>query len=147
MGYLLTTKFFKKYANYCGDKSHAFVNSMIKVLENIIIMFCSNLSSNLIVYACFFYHKYVIIFEGQCRCFSSYIGVDCSQTKSTPPTNATLPESGLCRTSKRACVKTNIFGYFQSEIVYVKLEEFEVMQTNGVILTEWWSFDILIHFL
>lgn len=63
MGYLLTTKFFKKHANYCGDKSHAFVNSMIKVLENIIIMFCSNLSSNLIVYACFFYHKYVIFLK------------------------------------------------------------------------------------
>lgn len=64
--------------------------------------------------------------EGQCKCFSSYIGADCSLTHSTPPTNATLPESGLCRTSKRACAKTNIYGFFQSDVVYVKLEEFEI---------------------
>lgn len=64
--------------------------------------------------------------EGQCKCFSSYIGADCSLTKSTPPKNATLPESGLCKTSKRACAKSNIYGFFQSDVVYVKLEEFEI---------------------
>lgn len=64
--------------------------------------------------------------EGQCKCFSSYIGADCSLTKSTPPKNATLPESGLCKTSKRACAKTNIYGFFHSDVVYVKLEEFEI---------------------
>lgn len=64
--------------------------------------------------------------EGRCRCFSSHIGVDCSHTKSTPPTNTTLSENGLCKTSKRSCAKTDIFGYFQSDIVYVKMEEFEI---------------------
>lgn len=63
---------------------------------------------------------------GQCTCRAPYIGVDCSLDASTPPTNVTLPENGLCKTSKRACKKTNIFGYFQSEVVYAKLEEFEV---------------------
>lgn len=64
--------------------------------------------------------------EGQCKCYSSYFGADCSHTKFTPPKNATLPDNGLCKTSKRACRKINIFGYFESEIVYVKLEEFEI---------------------
>lgn len=36
-------------------------------------------------------------------------------------------KNGSCKTSKRACAKTNIFGYFQSDVVYVKLEEFEVI--------------------
>lgn len=64
--------------------------------------------------------------KGQCKCRAPYIGVDCSLTASTPPTSVTLPENGLCKTSKRACKKTNIFGFFHSEVVYAKLEEFEI---------------------
>uniref|UniRef100_K1RJ24 Uncharacterized protein n=1 Tax=Magallana gigas TaxID=29159 RepID=K1RJ24_MAGGI len=47
--------------------------------------------------------------KGQCKYRAPYIGVDCSLTASTPPTSVTLPENGLCKTSKRACKKTNIF--------------------------------------
>lgn len=65
-------------------------------------------------------------FSGVCKCSSSYIGMDCSHAKSIPPINLTLPESGLCKTSQRACAKTNIFGHFQSETVMAKLEEFQV---------------------
>lgn len=54
--------------------------------------------------------------------------MDCSHAKSIPPINLTLPESGLCKTSQRACAKTNIFGHFQSETVMAKLEEFYVMK-------------------
>lgn len=46
--------------------------------------------------------------------------------KSTPPSNLTLPEQGVCKTSKRACVKTNIIGYFVTQTVFAKLDEFEI---------------------
>lgn len=67
-----------------------------------------------------------IFFKGVCQCRSLYVGEDCSHAISTPPVNLTLPGNGLCETSKRACAKTNIFGHFWSETVYVKLERFEV---------------------
>lgn len=73
----------------------------------------------------FVYYK-TIFFKGVCQCRSLYVGEDCSHAISTPPANLTLPGNGLCETSKRACAKTNIFGHFWSETVYVKLERFEV---------------------
>lgn len=67
-------------------------------------------------------------FSGVCKCSSSYIGMDCSHAKSIPPMNFSLPENGVCKTSQRACTKTNIFGHFHSENVMAKLEEFHVMK-------------------
>lgn len=61
-----------------------------------------------------------------CNCNISYIGLDCSHAKATPPANLTLPENGLCKTSKRACAKTNIFGHFRAETVHAKIRDFEV---------------------
>lgn len=44
--------------------------------------------------------------------------------------NVILLENGLCKFSKCVCVKINIFGFFEFEIVYVKLEEFEVIKVD-----------------
>lgn len=63
-----------------------------------------------------------------CNCDDGYVGTDCSHEKSTPPSNLTLPEQGVCKTSKRACVKTNIIGYFVTQTVFAKLDEFEVIK-------------------
>lgn len=63
-----------------------------------------------------------------CDCDDGYVGTDCSHGKSTPPSNLTLPEQGVCKTSKRACVKTNIIGYFVTQTVFAKLDEFEVIK-------------------
>lgn len=52
--------------------------------------------------------------------------MDCSHEKAIPPFKLTLPENGLCKTSQRACAKTNVFGHFHSETVMAKLEEFHV---------------------
>lgn len=70
--------------------------------------------------------------EGICICNGSYVGTDCSHDKSTPPFNLTLPDQGLCKTSKRACAKTNIFGYFVSQTVFAKLDEFKVTDSGEV---------------
>lgn len=67
-----------------------------------------------------------LIDRGSCKCSSSYVGIDCSHPKSTPPSNLSLPDSGLCKNTKRPCEETNIFGYFQSDTLYVKFKEFEV---------------------
>lgn len=68
------------------------------------------------------------VLKGTCTCNSSYVGVDCSHAKTIPPSNLTLPDGGLCKNTKRPCKETNIFGYFQSETVFVKFERFEVRQ-------------------
>lgn len=84
----------------------------------------------------FFYYKnhchLEIYFKGACQCRRLYIGEDCSHAISTPPTNLTLPGNGSCKTSKRACTKTNIFGTFWSETVYAKLEMFEVTKVYNI---------------
>lgn len=66
------------------------------------------------------------VLKGTCMCSSSYVGIDCSHAKTTPPSNLSLPDGGLCKNTKRPCEETNIFGYFQSETVFVKFERFEV---------------------
>ncbi|XP_062573358.1 uncharacterized protein LOC134235241, partial [Saccostrea cucullata] len=67
---------------------------------------------------------------GVCICSASFVGFDCSHTKSTPPTNTSLPENGLCTTSKRACAKTNIYGYFLEENIHVKFNFFEITDSG-----------------
>lgn len=69
---------------------------------------------------------YLTFFEGVCKCSEKYVGTDCSHEKSSPPSNLTLPEKGLCKTSKRPCAKTNIFGYFVTQTVFAILDEFQV---------------------
>lgn len=65
-----------------------------------------------------------------CKCNGSYAGIDCSHDRSTPPSNLTLPEQGLCKTSKRACAKTNVYGVFISQTVFAKLEEFKITDSG-----------------
>lgn len=79
-------------------------------------------------------NTYSDYFSGVCKCSSSYIGMDCSHAKSIPPMNFSLPENGVCKTSQRACTKTNIFGHFHSENVMAKLEEFHVMKFLRIFL-------------
>lgn len=79
-------------------------------------------------------NTYSDYFSGVCKCSRSYIGMDCSHAKSIPPINFSLPENGVCKTSQRACTKTNIFGHFHSENVMAKLEEFRVMKFLRIFL-------------
>ncbi|XP_061187077.1 von Willebrand factor D and EGF domain-containing protein-like [Saccostrea echinata] len=71
--------------------------------------------------------------KGVCTCDDMFVGDDCSHKKTSPPVNTTLPENGLCKTSKRPCAKTNIFGHFMSETVYVKFKYFLITDIGRLI--------------
>lgn len=60
-----------------------------------------------------------------CSCDGGYVGEDCSQQLSQPPTNFTIPLNGACDTSTRLCQKTNIAGIFYSETIYAKCSYFK----------------------
>ncbi|XP_062607121.1 von Willebrand factor D and EGF domain-containing protein-like [Saccostrea cucullata] len=72
--------------------------------------------------------------EGVCTCDDLFVDVDCSHEKASPPVNTTLPENGLCKTSERPCAKTNIYGHFLSETVYVKLKYFLITNIDEVVM-------------
>ncbi|XP_052706260.1 uncharacterized protein LOC128181777 [Crassostrea angulata] len=60
-----------------------------------------------------------------CSCNTNYMGEDCSKELSQPPTNFTIPQTGACDTSARACQKTNLYGVFHSETIYAKCSYFK----------------------
>lgn len=60
-----------------------------------------------------------------CTCNTNYMGEDCSKELSQPPTNFTIPQTGACDTSARACQKTNLYGVFDSETIYAKCTYFK----------------------
>uniref|UniRef100_K1PVZ8 Uncharacterized protein n=1 Tax=Magallana gigas TaxID=29159 RepID=K1PVZ8_MAGGI len=49
----------------------------------------------------------------------------CANELSQPPTNFTIPQTGACDTSARACQKTNLYGVFDSETIYAKCTYFK----------------------
>ncbi|VDI56849.1 Hypothetical predicted protein, partial [Mytilus galloprovincialis] len=60
-----------------------------------------------------------------CECSNGYIGDDCSTDVSTPPVNISLPAEGLCTTTTRASMKTNIYGDFLSTEIWYKIRYFK----------------------
>ncbi|XP_061183306.1 von Willebrand factor D and EGF domain-containing protein-like [Saccostrea echinata] len=66
-----------------------------------------------------------------CLCNEGYIGDDCSSQLSVPPSDLSVPEHGLCDTSKRACKKTNVVGTFNSEQIIANLIYFQSTR-NGM---------------
>ncbi|XP_062580091.1 uncharacterized protein LOC134242087, partial [Saccostrea cucullata] len=66
-----------------------------------------------------------------CLCNDGYIGDDCSSQLSVPPSDLSVPEHGLCDTSKRACRKTNVVGTFNSENIIAHLTYFQ-STSNGM---------------
>lgn len=70
---------------------------------------------------------YCIKTVGGCECSNGYIGDDCSTDVSTPPVNISLPAEGLCTTTTRASMKTNIYGDFLSTEIWYKIRYFKVL--------------------
>ncbi|XP_061196666.1 von Willebrand factor D and EGF domain-containing protein-like [Saccostrea echinata] len=75
--------------------------------------------------------------DAACFCRNGFIGSDCSVRLSVPPTDFSLPSSGICDTRKRSCQKTNIVGKFYSEnvvakMLYFEIEEMEVSESFSV---------------
>lgn len=70
--------------------------------------------------------KYRHIITGTCYCFDGFVGPDCSQEVTVPPSNISVPQEGLCGTRSRACRRTNIYGIFPTSDVWCKRNHFQV---------------------
>ncbi|XP_076111545.1 von Willebrand factor D and EGF domain-containing protein-like [Mytilus galloprovincialis] len=68
--------------------------------------------------------------NGSCICNELFGGEDCAKPKSTPPSNVSLPDSGLCDVRKRACKKTYVYGYFIPPDIYCKTKHFEFFENT-----------------
>ncbi|XP_076109578.1 uncharacterized protein LOC143078608 [Mytilus galloprovincialis] len=68
--------------------------------------------------------------NGECVCNTMFGGEDCSTSRTTPPTNISVPELGLCQSRKRSCKKTNIMGYFMPPDVWCNIQHFEILENN-----------------
>lgn len=71
--------------------------------------------------------SFFLQFSGSCICNELFGGEDCATPRSTPPSNVSLPDSGLCDVRKRACKKTYVYGYFIPPDIYCKTKHFEVI--------------------
>ncbi|XP_056009128.1 von Willebrand factor D and EGF domain-containing protein-like isoform X2 [Ostrea edulis] len=69
--------------------------------------------------------------EAMCSCNDGFIGSDCSVRESMPPTEFSLPSSGVCDTRQRLCQHTNIAGKFYSENVLANFSYFKVGETES----------------
>ncbi|VDI01231.1 Hypothetical predicted protein [Mytilus galloprovincialis] len=68
--------------------------------------------------------------NGSCICNELFGGEDCATPRSTPPSNVSLPDSGLCDVRKRACKKTYVYGYFIPPDIYCKTKHFEFFENT-----------------
>ncbi|XP_063420935.1 uncharacterized protein LOC134706153 [Mytilus trossulus] len=73
---------------------------------------------------------------GVCMCNGKYIGDDCSQSNSIPPSNTSLPFDGLCTLGTRDCRSTNLYGNFLSKIVLYKLKYFQIVADSIEYISE-----------
>ncbi|XP_052090373.1 von Willebrand factor D and EGF domain-containing protein-like isoform X3 [Mytilus californianus] len=73
---------------------------------------------------------------GVCMCSGKYIGDDCSQSISIPPSNTSLPFDGLCTLGTRDCRSTNMYGNFLSRIVWYKLKYFQIITDSIKYISE-----------
>ncbi|CAC5371719.1 unnamed protein product [Mytilus coruscus] len=73
---------------------------------------------------------------GVCLCNKQYIGDECSQSITIPPSNISLPFDGLCTLGTRDCKSTNIFGDFLSRTVWYKIKYFQIMTESIKYISE-----------
>ncbi|XP_052090376.1 von Willebrand factor D and EGF domain-containing protein-like [Mytilus californianus] len=62
---------------------------------------------------------------GVCQCNGKYIGDDCSQSNTIPPSNISLPSYGLCILGTGECRNPKIFGNFLSRTVWYNIKYFQ----------------------
>ncbi|XP_052063239.1 uncharacterized protein LOC127702954 isoform X1 [Mytilus californianus] len=68
--------------------------------------------------------------NGICVCNSMFGGEDCSKSRTTAPTNISVPELGLCQSRTRSCKKTNVMGHFMPPDVWCNIQHFEILENN-----------------
>ncbi|CAG2238562.1 unnamed protein product [Mytilus edulis] len=68
--------------------------------------------------------------NGACVCNTMFGGEDCSRSRTTAPTNISVPELGLCQSRARSCRKTNIMGHFMPPDVWCNIQHFEILENN-----------------
>ncbi|XP_071172639.1 von Willebrand factor D and EGF domain-containing protein-like [Mytilus edulis] len=73
---------------------------------------------------------------GVCLCNGKYVGDDCSQSISIPPSNTSIPFDGLCTLGTRNCRSTNVYGNFISKIVWYKLKYFQIVTDSVTYISE-----------
>ncbi|XP_011438509.3 von Willebrand factor D and EGF domain-containing protein isoform X1 [Magallana gigas] len=74
--------------------------------------------------------------NGNCDCFSGFIGSDCSIQLSSPLEGFRLPFDGLCDSSAPgSCQTFFVIGFFHSDVIFVKLSIFVIFTNNSVINT------------
>ncbi|XP_063435756.1 von Willebrand factor D and EGF domain-containing protein-like [Mytilus trossulus] len=67
--------------------------------------------------------------SGVCICSDGYMGIDCSRQTSAPPSGVSIQYNGVCSSKTRSCVKTNVYGDFQSTIIWYKRRSFQILQS------------------
>ncbi|CAC5390460.1 Low-density lipoprotein receptor-related protein 6 [Mytilus coruscus] len=72
---------------------------------------------------------------GTCYCFDGFVGPDCSQEVTVPPSNISVPQEGLCGTRSRACRRTNIYGIFPTSDVWCKRNHFQILEGETVYIS------------
>ena len=55
------------------------------------------------------------------------MGDSCAEQTSSPPSDTSLPNDGLCSISTKSCITTNVYGNFQSTTVWYKKRSFQVI--------------------
>lgn len=78
--------------------------------------------------------------SGVCICSDGFMGIDCSRQTSVPPSGVSIQYNGICSSKTRSCVKTNIYGDFQSTIIWYKRRSFQILQRSILYTSE---FEIL----
>ncbi|XP_071168610.1 von Willebrand factor D and EGF domain-containing protein-like [Mytilus edulis] len=78
--------------------------------------------------------------SGVCICRDGYMGSDCSRQTSVPPSGVSIQYNGICSSKTRSCVKSNVYGDFQSTKIWYKRRSFQILQTSILYTSE---FEIL----
>lgn len=71
-----------------------------------------------------------IIYIGLCECNGKYIGDDCSESITIPPSNISLTSNGLCIPGTNDCRNPNIFGNFLTKTIWYNIKYFQVTYEN-----------------
>ncbi|XP_076093421.1 uncharacterized protein LOC143064464 [Mytilus galloprovincialis] len=68
---------------------------------------------------------------GLCECNGKYIGDDCSESITIPPSNISLTSNGLCIPGTNDCRNPNIFGNFLTKTIWYNIKYFQKV-TNSI---------------
>ncbi|XP_071168616.1 uncharacterized protein [Mytilus edulis] len=72
--------------------------------------------------------------SGVCDCHEGYMGDSCAEQISSPPSDTSLPNDGLCSIITHLCRTTNVYGNFQSTTVWYKKRSYKITE-NGTVYT------------